>query len=951
MVIDHLPVDAWLNDLGSHPLRDLPRPERVVQLCHPDIRNEFPPLRTTKTGAGRNLPPQLTTFIGRRAEMAEVRTIAAGNRLVTLTGAGGAGKTRLAIEIAGALAADFDHGVFYVDLAPITHPDVVPVAAARAVGLPDQPGRSATDALVRFIGDRRMLVVLDNCEHLLDPCAELIGALVGGCDALTLLTTSREPIGVPGEATWRIPSLSLEGEAIELFIDRARKVLPDFAIDEKNADSVAEICRRLDGMPLAIELAAARVRALSVKEIVDSLHDRFRLLTGGARTSVRRQQTLRASVDWSHALLTEPERVLFRRLAAFMGSFDLDAAETVGGGGDVERYQVLDQLTLLVDKSLVVAESTTVPTRYRLLETVRQYALEKLGESGEAGTVRTRHRDHYMALAAQLDTPSDEGHENRLDQAEREIDNLRTAYLWSRESSDVEHELVLATSLQPIWLARGRIREGLAWLDTALADHSEPGTDASASAAYARALADRALLNSWLALGSTEDAETALEIARSVDDPALLTRTLIAYGCVNGHNSEAARPYFAEAMELARAGGDSWRISQILGWQAYGAVMMGDPTAARAIAEEGRQFANGIGDKFVSRQCRWSGGLAAMWRGDLAESIAQFSEVAEEAEAAHDLMWTGMNLASSGYPLAYRGETAAAECAATRSVEATRDIGGLQLGHAYAALALTALAEGDAARAADADRLAWPLQSQQPEIGGMHLELRAHIALAAGDVDEARRLADEAVSRTTERRCHHAMALLIRARVAIADARFEQAEDDAHAALAIAASVESYIEVADMLECVARAAAEGESHREAARLFGAAETVRVRTGRVRFPSFQAGHDACVASVREALGKKDFDTAWAEGVALSIEEAIAYAQRGRGARKRPSSGWASLTPTEFDVVRLVREGLANKDIATRLFISPRTVQTHLTHVYAKLGLTSRVQLAQEAARRD
>ena len=244
--------------------------------------------------------------------------------------------------------------------------------------------------------------------------------------------TSREPIGVAGEVSWRVPSLSLADEAIELFGDRARRTKPDFRVTADNAETVTEICRRLDGLPLAIELAAARVRALSPTEILDSLHDRFRLLTGGARTAVRRQQTLRASVDWSHALLSEPEQVLFRQLAVFLGGFDLDAAQAVAGGAEVERYQVLDQLTLLVDKSLVVADDTRHGTRYRLLETVRQYALEKLGESREGDEVRARHRDYYAAMAALLNAPADD--ERTASQAaESEIDNLRAAFAWSRE--------------------------------------------------------------------------------------------------------------------------------------------------------------------------------------------------------------------------------------------------------------------------------------------------------------------------------------------------------------------------------------------------------------------------------------------------------------------------------------------------------------------------------------
>src|SRR6202023_81639 len=432
--------------------------------------NEFPPLRTSKAFVATNLPVQLSSFVGRDAVLTQLFELLAQNRVVTLTGAGGVGKTRLAIQLATQAAGEFSDGVWYVDLAPITDPELVPVTVARALGLPDQPGRSTTDTLLRFVRDRQMLVVLDNCEHLLDASAEVVVAVLRGAARLTVLATSREAIGVAGEVSWRLSSLSLADEAIELFTDRARHARPDFTVTDGNNALVTQICERLDGMPLAIELAAARVRALSLRQITDSLHDRFRLLTGGARTAVRRQQTLRASVDWSHALLTEPERVLFRRLAVFLGGFDLAAAQAVAGGGEVERYQVLDQLTLLVDKSLVVADDTGGATRYRLLETVRQYALEKLGESGEADAVRTRHRDHYTAMAAVLDAPAGTDYEQRLEQAEIEIDNLRAAFGWSRENSDVELALALASSLQPLWFGRGRIREGLTWFDATLAD-------------------------------------------------------------------------------------------------------------------------------------------------------------------------------------------------------------------------------------------------------------------------------------------------------------------------------------------------------------------------------------------------------------------------------------------------------------------------------------------------
>jgi class 3 adenylate cyclase len=281
LVVDQLPADSWLTDLGTHPLRDLPRPERVVQLCHPDLRNDFPPLRSHTNIAAHNLPAQLTSFVGRQTEIGRLRDAMAGNRLVTLIGAGGVGKTRLAVQVAAEGAGDFGDGAWYADLAPITAAEVVPVTVARALGLPDHPGRSTMDTLRRFVPDRHLLIVLDNCEHLLDACAELLGTLLGAAPRLTVLATSREPVNVAGEVIWQVPSLSLADEAIELFAERARLARPEFAITDDNSKSVGEICRRLDGMPLAIELAAARVRALSLTEIVDSLHDRFRLLTGG----------------------------------------------------------------------------------------------------------------------------------------------------------------------------------------------------------------------------------------------------------------------------------------------------------------------------------------------------------------------------------------------------------------------------------------------------------------------------------------------------------------------------------------------------------------------------------------------------------------------------------------------------------------------------------------------
>jgi predicted ATPase/class 3 adenylate cyclase/DNA-binding CsgD family transcriptional regulator len=947
LVADQLPADAWLADLGSHRVRDLPRPEHVMQLCHPDLPTEFPPLRTTDGVAVQHLPVQLTSFVGRAGQLAGVRGLLGADRLVTLTGAGGIGKTRLALQVAGQVAAEFG-GVWCVELAPITDPALVAVTAARALGLPDQPGLSATDTVVRFIGDRHVLMVLDNCEHLLDAAAQLTAALLSGCTAMTVLATSREPIGVPGEVTWRVPPLSLADEAMELFTDRARRVLPEFTITGDTAGTVTDICQRLDGMPLALELAAARVRALSLAEILDSLHDRFRLLTGGARTAVRRQQTLRASVDWSHALLTEPERVVFHRLAVFLGGFDLDAAGAVAGGAPVQRHQVLDLLTLLIDKSLVVVENTGDRTRYRLMETVRQYAQEKLGESGEADHVRDRHRDHYTALVANLDEPDPLARGRvRIEQVETDFDNLRAAFGWSRDRNDVEPALRLVSSLQPLWLSGGRIVEGLSWFGAIFAQ-AQGNAVTVTPAAHARALADNALLTAVLDIpDSLEQAKQSLAIARVVGEPELLARSLLACGGAAVYDTDTARTYLTEAIDLARRAGDKRRLSQGLWFLAKTEAAAGEPRAGQAAGTEGYRVAEEIGDRIVAYMCRfWGIGTASMLQGDFIAAAAQFRALASEAEAAHDPYGQLAALSHLSYTLVYMGDTHAAREAAATAAALGAEFGGFVEGIGYAPLARAALAAGDVAAATDASEVARQRFLEQP-VPAANVNPLAEVTLARGDLPTARRYADEAVPLTAG--VGRTIALVARARVAIAQDEPEQAERDAHEALAVAVAVDAHITTPDAFECLGAVANAAGSHQQAARLLGAADALRHSMGIVRYKVYDAGHRTVIASLRDGLGDSEFEIGWAEGAGLTLEEAIAYARRGRGERKRPTSGWGSLTPAELDVIELVRQGLPNKDIAARLFISPRTVATHLTHVYTKLVLTSRVQLAQEAAR--
>lgn len=363
---------------------------------YPFCHNGFRPIMMPKiVSVQHSTRRHLTSFVGRKAELNDVRRLLSDKRLVTLTGPDGMGKSRLALQIGAQIAHEFTYGRWDCDLATVTDRDCVSISMLNALGLPVQPGLSAIDTLVGVINDARVLLVLDHCEHLLDACAAIIDSLLRSCPRLTILMTSTEAIGLAGELTWRVPPLSLTNDAIELFVDRARRVRSDFAINADTAVTVGEICRRLDGVPLAIELAAARTDTLSPVEILAGLNDRFRLVAGAAGNAVRPEQTLCATVQWSHALLSGPERALLHRLAVFAGGFDLDGAQAVGANDeDFEGYQTLGRFAELVDKAFVVVENNRGRAGYRLLYSVRQYALEKLSESGEADAVLARYRKH-----------------------------------------------------------------------------------------------------------------------------------------------------------------------------------------------------------------------------------------------------------------------------------------------------------------------------------------------------------------------------------------------------------------------------------------------------------------------------------------------------------------------------------------------------------------------------
>ena len=601
LVRDRLPDDVSLRDLGAVRLRDLTHPEHVYQAVHSQLRQQFPPLRSLES-TPNNLPQQLTSFIGREHELAQVKTQLAETRLLTVLGIGGLGKSRLSLQVAAEVLDDYADGVWFVELAPVTDARLVPQAVASVLGVKEEAGRPVLEALVKFVKDRRLLLLLDNCEHLAQACAELARQLLESGPHVKILASSREYLNIRGEKAYPLapfavplPRQNLTPDAIgqfaavRLFVDRAIAAQPAFEVTEENAAAVAEICHRLDGIPLAIELAAARTRAMSVDQIAARLHDRFRLLGGGDRTALPRQQTLRALIDWSHDLLAGEERALFRRLAVFAGGFTLEAAEKVGAGGDLDERDVLDILTRLVEKSLVSLEAEG--ERYRMLETVRQYAQEHLDESGECDEVRTRHLSFYLEFAERA-RPELLGPEQGtwLSKLDLERENLLSAHAWcDRATGGAGLGLRLVRSLRMYWFSRGLLGLGRRVAMEALARPEARIRDFM----RCRVLSDVGQLA--LYMGQYMEArgflEESLAIAREIGDQSRVAAVLQPLGMASLGQGDlvTAGTHLEEAVALAETLGNKAEIAAALSalaqlHRAGGALDQSEPLYTRALA-------------------------------------------------------------------------------------------------------------------------------------------------------------------------------------------------------------------------------------------------------------------------------------------------------------------------------------------------------------------------------
>ena len=559
-----------------------------------------------------NLPLELSSFVGRGKKLAEVKRLLENNRLLTLTGSGGCGKTRLALAAATDLVEGFEDGVWLVELAPLADPSLVPQAVASTLGVREQQARSLTETLSEYLRSKKVLVVLDNCEHLVQACAELAETLLRSCPELCVLATSREALGITGEVAWPVPSLSLpdlrrlpdigslpEYESVRLFVERAVAVRPDFVLTEQNASAVAQVCYRLDGMPLAIELAAARTTVLSVEEVADRLDDCFRLLSAGGRTAMPHQHTLQATMDWSHELLPEQERSLLRRLSVFAGGFTLKAVESVCVWEDLQREDVLDLLSHLVDKSLVLVAEQDSETRYRLLEAVRQYGWEKLSVSGEEGQLREQHARYYLALAEEAEPElKGEGQVAWLERLEREHDNLRVAMRWLLRQGESEEAARLGWALWLFWGIRGYYDEGRRSMEQAL---SVEGSDAMPASARAKALYVEGMMENYQ--GDHLSAEVLLEesisLFRELDDKLGTAYALsnAGFAALGQGQPQKAITLTEEALDLFLKVDETWGAAIELGFLAVAWRDQGDHERAKRLAERGLALSREVGER------------------------------------------------------------------------------------------------------------------------------------------------------------------------------------------------------------------------------------------------------------------------------------------------------------------------------------------------------------------
>jgi predicted ATPase/DNA-binding CsgD family transcriptional regulator len=913
----------------------------------------------TTREVAHNLPSLLSSFVGRHEEMAAVARLLERTRLVTLVGTAGVGKTRLALQVASTISELHDEAVWLVQLAPVDDPSLIVAAVATTLGVREQPGRSMLQALISHLSSRRLLLVLDNCEHVIGAAAAFVGAVLGACLELRILATSRQALGVDGEAAWPVPALSVppapeasaaEGlaayEAVRLFVERAVATDASFALNPAVGPAVAEICRRLDGVPLAIELAAARVGVLAPAEIAARLDDRFRLLTAGSRTAAPRHQSMQAALEWSYGLLCDAERVLLSRLSVFAGGFALEAAEEVCAADTLPANQVFHLLAELVAKSLVVADTSGEQTHYRLLETFRHYSAGRLAAAGEAQAVGDRHAAYYTRLA-DLAEPQLTGARQGvwIERLDAEQANLRAALEWSLTCGQPEQGLRLAGALGLFWLVRGYLSEGRAWLDQALAANPDACPSLRAKALWALGS-----LAGWadeyavaVAIG-----KESLALYQELGDIRGVARALQLVGASTLIADPAkGRPLLRHSVALARQTQDRWCLTGSLGLSGMIESYQGDLVAARPPLEECLGLAREAHDKRSLLLGVLGLGIVMFQEGDHGGAEGLLLESLAVARALGSPRLASLTLVTLAELARVRGDFARGHGLLKEGLGLGRESGSPWIAAALHAQGRLSRDEGDpeAASRLFAEALVIAETAGSKRIAAWVLLDMSDLPQARGDLDTTRARIDEAVALATDSGSDHvvAQALYRRGQLARSQGDRHQAETSHHEALRLWRQTGQRVRVAASLEAIAGLAADRGRAEHAARLLASAQAFREKVGYVRPPAEQAAYDADLACTRKALSPEGFAVAWGQGAGLSLEEAVAYVAKGRGPRLRPTAGWASLTKAERDVALLAAQGLTNTEIGQRLFTSPSTAKAHLAHIFAKLGITSRRQL--------
>lgn len=912
--------------------------------------------------ADGRIPVELTPFVGREAEREALTRLLLGSRLVTVTGLGGAGKTRLTSQVASEAGERFTGGVWWVALESVDGEGAAS-AVLNALGLRHDHGQPLIERIAGYLGSEPVLLVFDNCEHVVDAIAPVVDALLRASASVSVLATSREPLGVPGEQVWPLPPLSVppdprtagvdaveKYDAVRLFVDRATRARPDFDLTAELAPVVAEICDRLDGMALGIELAAAQVAYRSPAEVRAGLREPLRMLVGGGRTAPLRHQTLEASIRWSHELLSGDEGVLLRRLAVFAG-FDTDAVEAVCSDVSGDRVLLAPTLGQLVAKSLVAVHPGPEATRYRLLDTIRQFASDRLVEADEAGEVRDRHARYFLGRVEELTVWAEMAGKDALEWLDAEHHNIEVA-LEHLLITDRQASLRLASAVAPYWTLRSRYRTGAAWLSRALETDDRTANWARAAAALARLRLPAMDLAHAFGLN---EAVTATEVATEVGDPVAANRGLLHQGLVESLlGAPAGADRLAKVATRAGEIGDHPTRASALGYLAVNLGMFHDEReqAVRCLEALADDIASG---NLVADQAHaLVRGHLAMRAGELAEAMPHLERslaiCVETGDAAGEVFAAdgmGELLLQLGQPAVVRNLMLDSLDRMRRSAPGRTEV-------IVSQLAAVDLAEG---RAADAQAPLEETETAMRQFGGPWFVIRWLLRAARADIETGapRRAlvwACEAVAigRAQSMPWMTAHALVTEGDAHRAAGETADAERSHHDALAVALERGFRPVAAIALSALGGLAVDTDSPIEASRLLAAGDAAASALGLVRDVPTQARFDADRRAA-SAAAAGEFNAWWSEGAAMSLDDAVAYARRSRGGRKRPSHGWESLTPTEHQVVALVVEGLTNPALSERLFISLATVKTHLSHVFTKLGVSNRAELTAEAVRRE